>query len=363
MCKIGDEIHAKSGGTLALPRSNPRVLDLCMAPGGYTASVLKYSPHALVCGLTLHQEMGGRTILLRKNTPVQITFTDITMLHREFGVEEIPHDHCEFSKFDGRRLWDCMRYDLVFCDGRVLPTHIIAGYRRQVEATRLRISQLVLAMQRIESGGTLIMLLHHSANYESVKILHLFDNIAELQLFKSTSSYVHRGSFYLVAKNVQPGSPEAVAAINEWKRVWKELTFPALDENGQAKPPNSTNESEGLGQVSDLLEKFGERIIELGEPLWQIQKEALATASWTQVKKKEPRSEQPRTSEASSTATDNATVAVQDSGEDEGETGDDDDGVDAASALEVDSEPTASDPAELAELSVAVGRMGVDDQS
>ena len=353
-------MDAKSGGTLTLPRSNARVLDLCMAPGGYTASALKYSPHAVVCAFTLHPEMGGHEKLLRKDTPVDIKFGDITMLHREFGVEEIPHDHCEFSKFDSRRPWLGKWYDLIFCDGQALRTHRIADYRRQVEATRLRISQLILAMQRIGSGGTLIMLLHDSAAYETIKLLHLFDNIAELQLFKSTSTHMKRGSFYLIAKNVQPGHPEAVAAVDEWKRVWKEVTFPTLDGNGQAKSPKAVNESERARQVSDLLRTFGERIIELGEPLWRIQKEALATARWTKKQSKEPGSEQIRAGEASTTATDNVAAAVQDSGEDAGETGDDDN-VDAARLLGNNSEPKASDPAELAEVSVSMGRMGVND--
>ena len=338
-------MDAKSGGTLTLPRSNARVLDLCMAPGGYTASVLKYSPHAVVCAFTLDRRMGGHEKLLRKDTRVDITFGDITMLHREFGVEEIPHDHSEFSKFDSRRLWDGKKYDLVFCDGQALRTHNIADYRRQVEATRLRISQLILAMQRIESGGTLIMLLHNPAAFETIKILHLFDNIAELQLFKSTSFHVKRGSFYLIAKNVQPGHPEAVAAINEWKRIWKELTFPTLDENGQAKPPKVADESERAGEVSNLLKAFGERIIELGEPLWRIQEKALATATWTTG------SEQIRTG--------NAAAAVQDSGDDASETEDEEDEEDDADTVRGNnSQPTASDPAEV---SVAMGRMDVDD--
>ena len=348
-------MHAKSGGTLTLPRSNARVLDLCMAPGGYTASVLKNSPHAVACAFTLHPQMGGHKIMLGKDTRVHIVFGDITMLHKEFGVEEIPHDHCEFSKFDSRRLWDGKKYDLVFCDGNALRTHKIADYRQQVEAARLRISQLILAMQRIESGGTLIMLLHKPAAYRSLKLLHLFDNIAELQLFKPTTFHAKRGSFYLIAKNVQPGHSEAVAAIHEWKRVWKELTFPTLDDNGQAKPPHAANDSKSAEEVSDLLRTFGERIIELAEPLWQIQKGALATTRWTKKKRTEPGSERIRTDEPSTTATDHAAAA---SSKDEGEKGDKNDDADAAPVLGTESEPTASDPPQL---SVALGRMGVHD--
>ena len=91
------------------------------------------------------------------------------------------------------------------------------------------------------------MLLHDSSPYETIKLLHLFDNIAELQLFKPTSFHVKRGSIYLIAEKVQPGHPEAVAAVNDWKRIWKELTFPTLDENGKAKPPKVADESERAG--------------------------------------------------------------------------------------------------------------------
>ena len=174
---------------------------------------------------------------------------------------------------------------------------------------------------------------------------------------------------------------------------------------------------------------FSKRIIELGEPLWQIQKDALTNLPWIKPwrkneKKKEPGSGKIPTVEASTTATDNdaAVAAVRDPGEDEGETADedgdddddvggdplqgegDDDGdddddvggvslleyeleaaayddyvdtasflesdsesaasddyVDAPSFPEVDSEPSASDPEGLGGVSVAVGRMGVDD--
>ena len=388
-CKIGDEMHAKSGGTLTSPYSKLRVLDLCMAPGGYATSVLKHSPHAFVCTFTLHHTKGGNKPLLCATTRIRMQYGDITMLYKEFGVEDIPRDHCEFSKFDDRRLWDRIRYDLVFCDGHPLRMHKVADYRRQVEATRLRLSQLILAMQRIESGGTLVVYLTGSAVYETINILHLFDKIAELQLFKSTFKMC-RGSFYAIAKNMRPGHPKAVAAVDEWKTVWKELTFPILDANGQAKPPKAANGSERAGQVSDLLKVFGERIIELGEPLWQIQKDALATAQWsTDKEKEEPGNEEIPTEEASTTATDDgaAVAAVRDLGEDGGETadedGEDDDDVDAVSLQDegetadedseddddaggvslqgFDSEPAASDPEGQGGVSVALWRMGVED--
>ena len=349
-------MNAASGGALTLPRSNAPVLDLCMAPGGYTASVLKHSPDAAVCAFTLPLKLGGHEVMVRKDASIELKYGDITMLHKEFGVEDLPPDHCELSKFSDERPWLGKWFDLVFCDGQALRTHepYRADYRQQVEAARLSLSQQILAMQRIESGGTLIMLLHKLAAYRTVKLLHLFDKFAQVQLFKPTSSHKIRGTFYLIAKHVQPGHPEAVAAVNEWKRVWKKLTFPTLDQDGQVKPPDAAKESELTQEVSDLLAVFGERIIELGEPVWQIQKAALATKNWRTWKPKKQWTKKPKThpwteevrtaGEASTAATgDTAIAAPHHSEEDAYDMGD----------------PDHVDPADLTEVSAAVARLGV----
>lgn len=139
-------------------------------------------------------------------------------------------------------------------------------------------------MQRIESGGTLIMLLHDVGSYETIEILSVFDKIAAIQLFKPVSSHKKKSTFYLIAKRVQPGLPEAVAAVNEWKKTWKDLTFPALDPHGQRDPLKDADEPARIEGVHELLANFGERVIELGEPIWQMQKEALENAPWTEKK-------------------------------------------------------------------------------
>ena len=285
MSKIGDEINAASGGALNL---SGWALDLCMAPGGFTESILRHNPFAWVLGMTLPANRGGYYVPYHRDpSRVDIVFQDITMLHTEFGVTEIPRHHPEFSKFSDKRYWANCSFDLVICDGQALRTQEphIADYRRQVEAARLTVSQLILAMQRIKSGGTLILRLHNVGDYETIKLITVFDKIAKIQLFKPVSLYKWDGTFYLIAKDLQTGHSEAAAAVSEWKKVWKELTFPTLDHNGQADQPKPATEHEMESKVSDLLERFAERIIELGEPIWQMQKEALATARWTTKKK------------------------------------------------------------------------------
>ena len=340
MCKIGDEIDAASGGALSLPHNHPRVLDLCMAPGGLTASSLKHSPHAVVCAVTLPQDLGGLKIIHRRDMRVTMKFADITMLHTEFGVTEIPNDHCEFSQFSDQRLWHGELFDLIFCDGQVLQSHepYIADYRRPVEAIRLTAGQLILAMQRIKSGGTLIMLLHDVGAYESIKILSVIDKIAKIQLFKPVSAHRKDGTFYVIAKDLQPGHPEAVAAVNEWKNIWKELTFPVIDTKALISKPGRAEEA------AELLERFAGRVVELGEPIWQVQKEALVAGWWTKKQNRKTGPEQMPTGKATVAVTDYAAAAVHNSEETSDDTGD----------------LIAFRPAYSADVSIAIGNLDRD---
>ena len=275
MQRIGDEIQATTHA-LSLSEPDAQVLDICMAPGGYSASALKYSPHARVSGLTLPVAQGGHKLLIPngpRDARVSVRFADITMLATEIGVmaSDIPDDHPDRANFSFERMWAGKLYDLVFCDGQVLRTHAkhIATYREQCEAGRLMCSQLLFAMQRIKPGGTLIMLLHKVELWKTIKLLNTFDQIAQIELIKPVAGHRTRSSFYLVAKNVQPREALALAAVDEWRQAWKTATF-----------SDSAKTEEDNEEIPRLLESFGKRLIELGNPIWEIQKNALKTAPW-----------------------------------------------------------------------------------
>lgn len=285
---IGDEIQAATGA-LSLPEQHAEVLDICMAPGGYSTSALKYSPHAFVAGITLPYSLGGHQVRIpygRQDPRVEVLYADITMLAEEYGVRIIPADHPDVSKFSAERPWASKEFDLVFCDGQVLRTHAThrARYRERCEAGRLACSQLILAMQRMKPGGTLVMLLHKVEMWQTMKLLSIFDKISQLQLFKPMTCHKPRGSFYLIAKHVQPLQQEALAAVNEWKMAWKEATFPVNASREDQDRLDRAEKNELNKEVSRLLIDFGERLIEIGEPVWQIQKDALREASWFKKK-------------------------------------------------------------------------------
>jgi 23S rRNA U2552 (ribose-2'-O)-methylase RlmE/FtsJ len=271
MQDIGDEMQASTNALTVTSEDGEvvKVLDLCMAPGGYTASALKYNPEAMACGVTLPRGKGGHELLL-KSPRSSVRFLDITMLASEFGVEKVPPTHPEHSSFLNERPYLGQTFHLVFCDGQVLRTHRRAEHREQYEALRLTTSQLILALQRIRPGGTLVMLLHKIESWHTAELLYRLSQFSSVQLFKPERKHAIRSSFYLVAKNVQPYSETAKELVEEWKQTWWRATFGGENEAGQEKVIPDEE------YVHKLIGEFGKALVVLGLPVWDIQAKALS---------------------------------------------------------------------------------------
>jgi hypothetical protein len=98
---------------------------------------------------------------------------DVTMLASEFLKDtnrNIPANYPD--KFISSRPFVSHKMDIVFCDGIVLRSHQRPSYRQETEATRLSTAQLILGMQRLAQGGTLIMLLHKIDSWTAASILY-----------------------------------------------------------------------------------------------------------------------------------------------------------------------------------------------
>ncbi len=117
-------------------------------------------------------------------------------------------------------------YDLIFCGGQVQRNQKLPGYREKTEPSRLKVSQLVFALQHIKSGGTFVMLLHQADFHRSLKLIYEFHKFSSsVELFKPTVAHTFRSSFYFVAKGVNPQSVAALHAVNEWKEQWASCTL------------------------------------------------------------------------------------------------------------------------------------------
>ncbi|KAL9631193.1 MAG: hypothetical protein Q9164_006021 [Protoblastenia rupestris] len=294
MQRIGNEMH-ETMGVMSLAGPG-QILDLCMAPGGYSASALKFNPWASVLGATLPEKLGGHKLLLRdgfQGAPVRVWQGDLTSLVGDMGIVDgdIPEEHPDFGKFQKDEVWAGEQFDLVFCDGQVLRNHSqdMAEHRQRCEARRLTCSQLLITLRHIRVGGSMVILLHRIDTWDTVLTLRAFDRFASIALFKPLAAHKARSSFYLVAKNIQPHHKDALVGIQDWTKAWKDATFCALTGEGREDAfPGNRNESTALGQqVTKVIDEFGERLVKLGENTWKIQEEAIRKSPWFKEMKTE----------------------------------------------------------------------------
>ncbi|OBT64110.1 hypothetical protein VE03_06249 [Pseudogymnoascus sp. 23342-1-I1] len=273
MQEIGDEMHKSTRCLSPQPNCEGKmdILDICMAPGGYTASALKHNPGATAFGISLPPQQGGHKVLLPRHRST-MRLLDVTMLAKEYGVEEIPIAHPDRTSFLDERPFLDQTFQLIFCDGQVLRTHERAEYRENHEARRLTVSQLILALQRIRAGGTIVVLLHKIEKWETFELLYRFSQFSSVQVFKPAKKHAKRSSSYLVASGVQPDTDAAKLLVEEWKQAWWQATFGG--ENGTGDRGSTADED----HVRLVLDQFGSQFIELARPIWEIQEKALS--SW-----------------------------------------------------------------------------------
>ncbi|CAG5137587.1 uncharacterized protein ALTATR162_LOCUS160 [Alternaria atra] len=260
MCQIGDELHEMTSALLSTSSltRNPANLDLCMAPGGFTASVLKRNCDARVCGI---------------NSRIQVRFLDITMLAAEMDVTDIPVEHSDARNFMFDLPFYGEAFDLVFCDGQVLRTHSRAEYREKREAWRLMTSQLVFALQRVKENSKIVVLLHKLDAWDTVYLLYTLRKFSSLQLFKPRRKHAIRSSFYFVAEQIEPESPWLQVSVTAWKKEWYIATFGCDTEYRD-------NRSKFQGTVDEVLSDFGTELLELGQSIWEVQSAALRESSF-----------------------------------------------------------------------------------
>ncbi|KAJ0309487.1 hypothetical protein COL516b_002732 [Colletotrichum fioriniae] len=281
--KVASEIHTATGA-FDISRAGigkGRILDMCMAPGGFLDVALDMNWKSRAIGFSLPHEDGGHKLRLQPTPYLDQRWMDITMLAADMGKAVIPSDHPDFSKFHTeRQLTEDNIFDLAFCDGQVLRTQDRADYRdkNMSEARRLSCAQLALSLEHLRPGGTMIILLHKPEAWRTILQLRLFSKFSNIFAKKPRTSHKKRSSFYLIATNVQSKHPAAIGAIACWKKMWNDLTF-GVDDN---VADDSVGEEEP--SVEEVLEDFGEHLVHLGRSVWHIQGQALEKAPFIQGK-------------------------------------------------------------------------------
>lgn len=295
-CKIGVELNHRTGCMNVYdqpsrkakpPLAFPQILDLCMAPGGFSHTALAANENATVCAVTLDPKMGGHDVMLRHGDftgELHLEFMDVTMLAGEMGVTEyeIPLEHPEARKLNYSRIFeDVDEFDLVFCGGTPTRNHRQhrAPYRDYVEGLRLSVSQLVIALNHIREGGTIVMLMHRAETWTTCQLMYMLSKFSNIRPFKPRCAHRTKSSFYLVATEVKPDSAEAKDAVRRWKAIWKrftlypeglhDITIAELEDTDIAGEP-----------VEVVLRKFGAQYVNKSRTIWLEQGEALKNAPW-----------------------------------------------------------------------------------
>ncbi|KAK5703864.1 hypothetical protein LTR97_002877 [Elasticomyces elasticus] len=227
-----------------------KILDFCMAPGGFLDTVLKLYPESRATAFSLAPEKGGHKVLMQKDR-AEVNYMDITMLAADMGVTSIPKDHEDSDDFLPLEPLLQQQFDLVICDG-----------------SRLLLTQLTLGLEHLHPGGTMIVLLHKLESYDNVLLLSQFNRIAKIKLFKHTQMHAPKSSFYMVASGVDSQSEEAIELIEGWRKVWQIATF-GTDEEFEAVTCATVADAERL------LAEFGDQLKGFGTPIWESQLKGL----------------------------------------------------------------------------------------
>ena len=113
------------------------------------------------------------------------------------------------------------------------------------------------------------MLLHKIEAWDTIELLHVFSQFSDVEVFKPVKKHAIRSSFYLIAKNVRPGTEGGRAAIASWKKAWWNATFGGKD--GVGAPRTEDDDK----YVKEVIDSFGSKFTKLAKPVWEIQLNAL----------------------------------------------------------------------------------------
>ncbi|KAF2432649.1 hypothetical protein EJ08DRAFT_126011 [Tothia fuscella] len=247
-----------------------RMLDICMAPGGFAFEARKENHNLKICAFTLHHDDGGFPIhdsiqydytmgdneWIEGNTEekhwnanamrgekVKLRFTNVTNLIDEFVDEKNPVQGPVPKKFErGNDMFTEHKFDLVIGDGHIIdgpsekdkknteitkPKPKIYDLPEDIEYYRLTAAEVVIGLSRIAHGGTFVLvpMAHESNAWETFKLITALMQFSTVTFFKPENLHQAKSSFYIIAKNVQSESSECKELVERWKRIWRWATF------------------------------------------------------------------------------------------------------------------------------------------
>ena len=203
--------------------------------------------------------------------------------------------HCDEQTSDKHQLRPLpenlkSRFPLVILDG-----YALLSYRRaasssipdelspesfppyRIYAGALLISQLIVALETVQPGGTLLVKLARLEAFPAAHILFLLDALSEeLVVHKAGCMLAVRSTFYVIARGVcrAKGSEdqECVRFLGGLRALWEELWIKGPEGMGRHKRDGDLD----FAITTDaILEEYIDRLIDFGREVWSTQAQAL----------------------------------------------------------------------------------------
>lgn len=261
---IGKQLDSSTGAFEILQSSDePSALDMRMAPGGFSATIMAYYPNTTLRAVTLPLNKGGHSVHFR-HPHVRLDLCDINTLAGDMGLASIPESHPAAATFTVTKLLAQETFDVVICGCQVTRNQELEEWREHREARRLQLAQLVIALEHVKSGGTLVAVMHKPEEIHTAELLHIFSKFAEISLFKPKRAHAKRSSFYLVAKKIDTCSNQAIEAKELWKKQWIDSTFGTADDCANISKRTADD-------ARELLDGYGTELVKIGRPIWATQ--------------------------------------------------------------------------------------------
>ncbi|KAJ3744059.1 hypothetical protein DFH05DRAFT_1493630 [Lentinula detonsa] len=256
-------------------------LDLGFCPGGFTSYILSCNAAARGTGISLPFNQSGHAYLLEESLRwrfephfgdlgfYNLLNEDLTLYLRNVSLRKLPHTILN------------SHYDLVILDGHYLRTYVDPSHEAPIgrwEANRLMISQIIISLQSIASGGTAVMKLSRPEHYYTAAILYMLDEIStSLELVKPFTMHRTRGTFYAVAKGIGASNhlqKKKEEYLFQFRLLWYEISFGGTAGQGRFIDGHG-KDLDFIASYDQLRSGYMERLAYLSKDVWRIQMEAL----------------------------------------------------------------------------------------
>ena len=135
----------------------------------------------------------------------------------------------------------------------------------------------MIALRHLKIENLIMILLYKMNIWHTMMTLRVFDEFSNIAFFKLLIAHKIKSSFYLIVNKIQSYHKNVFVTIRNWIKIWKNVTFYVLT-NKKRKDAFFDNENENTilrQQITNVINYFDEKLINLKKIIWKIQKKTI----------------------------------------------------------------------------------------